>query len=373
MPTSAARLILAALAALAAQGAPRRAATAAEPVTVTVTDKGCEPQAVSVPAGATAFKVVNKSRRAVEWEILNGVMVVDERENIIPGLTQSLSTTLPAGDYQMTCGLLSNPKGKLTVLAQAAGGGSGPEGLSREVAEYRDYVTGEVAALVAGTRVLVDAVKAGKLDDAKQAYAPAHLHYERIEPIAEVFNDLDGSMDSRADDFEKKEADPGFIGFHRLEKALFADGTTADLGPIADRLMADALELQKRVGSVAIPAKTLVGGAANLIEEVASKKISGEEDRYSRTDLWDFQANVDGAQTIYGLLRPKVEAADGALAGRIEANLTHVDSVLAKYRTGSGGFQSYEKLSTSDRTMLKGPITALAEDFSKLRGTLAVD
>jgi iron uptake system component EfeO len=39
------------------------------------------------------------------------------------------------------------------------------------------------------------------------------LRYERIEPIAELFNDLDGSMDSREDDFDKKAAKTSGYGF----------------------------------------------------------------------------------------------------------------------------------------------------------------
>ena len=116
----------------------------------------------------------------------------------------------------------------------------------------------------------------------------------------------------------------------------------------------------------------MVGGAAGLIEEVASSKISGEEDRYSRTDLWDFQANVDGAQKIVELLRPMVSQANPQLLAKIDGNFKKVDAILSKYRTKTG-FESYEKLTSADRNALKGPITALAEDLSLLRGTLGLD
>ena len=240
------------------------------------------------------------------------------------------------------------------------------------MAEYKVYVTRQVDAMVTATRAFTDAVKAGKLDDAKALYAPAHEHYERIEPIAELFNDLDGSMDSREDDFEKKAEDPGFLGFHRIEKGLFADKSTAGLAPTADKLMADCLDLQKRITDLTITPKSMVGGAADLIEEVASKKIAGEEDRYSRTDLVDFQANVDGAQKIVTLLVPLVQKRDPALVTRVKANFGKVDAVLGKYRTAHG-FESYDKLVPEDRNKLKGPVTALAEDLSTLRGTLGID
>ncbi|RYC32224.1 iron uptake system protein EfeO [Lichenibacterium minor] len=392
------------LSALCAAGAlsPARAADAA-PIGVTISDKGCEPASVSVGPGKSVFKIKNESKRAVEWEILKGVDVVEERENIIPGFTQTLTATLDAGDYQMTCGLLSNPKGVLTVAAPAAaaapeapkaadakpadakpadekaakadapkGPPLSPMDLVGPLAEYKVYVTRQVDAMVTATRAFTDAVKAGKLDDAKALYAPAHEHYERIEPIAELFNDLDGSMDSREDDFEKKAEDPGFLGFHRIEKGLFADKSTAGLAPTADKLMADCLDLQKRITDLTITPKSMVGGAADLIEEVASKKIAGEEDRYSRTDLVDFQANVDGAQKIVTLLVPLVQKRDPALVTRVKANFGKVDAVLGKYRTAHG-FESYDKLVPEDRNKLKGPVTALAEDLSTLRGTLGID
>ncbi|HEX4768198.1 MAG TPA: iron uptake system protein EfeO [Lichenihabitans sp.] len=350
------------------------------PVAVTITDKGCEPASLTIPPGKSVFKIKNASRRVVEWEILKGVNVVEERENIIPGFVQTVTTTLEAGRYDITCGLLSNPKGTLTVAAAAKGADAAPTApispmdLVGPLAEYKAYVTREVEALAAETRTFTDAVKAGKLDEARALYAPTRQHYERIEPIAELFSDLDTSVDSREDDFELKAKDPKFTGFHRIEKGLFADRSTAGLEPLADKLMADASDLKSRIAGLTITPKSMVGGAASLIEEVASKKVSGEEDRYSRTDLWDFQANLDGAQKIVDLLDPLVVKRNPELVARVGENFAKVDAILAKYRTSEGGgYVSYDKLETADRNRLKGPITVLAEDLSTLRGTLGID
>ncbi|CNK79330.1 ferrous iron transport periplasmic protein EfeO%2Ccontains peptidase-M75 domain and (frequently) cupredoxin-like domain [Yersinia pseudotuberculosis] len=344
-------------------------------VKITVNDKQCEPMALTVPAGKTQFIVHNVSQKGLEWEILKGVMVVEERENIAPGFTQKMTANLEPGEYDMTCGLLSNPKGKLTVTVAA--GEQAPVkpdamALVGPIAEYKVYVTQEVAQLVSQTKAFTDAVKAGDLALARKLYAPTRQHYERIEPIAELFSDLDGSIDAREDDFEQKSADPKFTGFHRLEKILFGDNTTKGADKFADLLYQDTLELQKRIAGLTFAPNKVVGGAAGLIEEVAASKISGEEDRYSRIDLWDFQANVDGAQKIVNLLRPLLEKADKPLLQKIDANFNTVDSVLAKYRTKEG-YESYEKLTDADRNAMKGPITALAEDLAQLRGVLGLD
>ncbi|PKU26356.1 iron uptake system protein EfeO [Telmatospirillum siberiense] len=263
--------------------------------------------------------------------------------------------------------------GLCAATAMAAESPVAPMDLVQPLADYKVYVSAEVKKLVAETRKFTAAVKAGDLKTAQALYSPTRAHYERVEPVAELFDDLDKSIDSRADDHEGKEEDPDFKGFHRIEYGLFAKKSTAGLAPFADKLNADVAELQGRLKELAFPPEKVVGGAAALIEEVASTKISGEEDRYSGTDLSDFRANVDGAQKIVALLHPLTVKADKPLSDKIDANLAAVDKVLGKYALKDGGFQSYDKLNPADRAALQGPITTLAEDLSKLRGTFGLD
>jgi iron uptake system component EfeO len=247
-----------------------------------------------------------------------------------------------------------------------------PLDLVQPVADYKVYVSKGVKALVEDTAKFTAAVKAGDLKKAQELYAPTRFHYEMIEPIAELFSDLDGSIDSRADDHEKKEADDGFTGFHRIEYGLFEKQSTDGLAPFADKLNADVVDLQRRIAGLTVPPEKMVGGAAALIEEVGSTKITGEEDRYSHTDLWDFKANVDGARKIVDLLHPLTSKADKDLAKKVNDNFATVENILAKYKTAHG-YETYDKLTPEDRTALQGPVTTLAEDLSKLRGTLGLN
>ncbi|QBJ79875.1 iron uptake system protein EfeO [Aquitalea sp. USM4] len=246
--------------------------------------------------------------------------------------------------------------------------------LAAPIAEYKKYVSSELEGLLTQSKAFAAAIKAGDLKKAQGLYAITRQHYERIEPIAELFSDMDSAIDAREDDFKQKAADPKFTGFHRLEKALFGDHTTKGQAQYADKLVADITELNKRVATLDIPPAKMVGGAAGLIEEVAKTKVSGEEDRYSHTDLWDFQANVDGAQKIVELLRPLLQQASPDLLAKVDENFKTVDGLLDKYRSeDKKGFVSYDKVTDADRTAMKGPITALAEDLSKLRGVLGLD
>ncbi|MXN21122.1 iron uptake system protein EfeO, partial [Pseudooceanicola sp. GBMRC 2024] len=228
------------------------------------------------------------------------------------------------------------------------------------LSDYKIYVADNTQQLLADTKRLVAAIKANDVEGAKALFAPTRTSYEKIEPIAELFADLDVSIDARADDYEQGEKDPKFTGFHRIEYGLWVEGSTAHLQDYADKLLADVTDLDSRIAALTFPPEAVVGGAAALMEEVAATKISGEEDRYSRTDLWDFDANFEGAKEIYELLRPMLQD-DPDFIEKCDDNFDTVDQVLAKYRTADGGYVSYEHLSDGDRTILSAKVNTLAE------------
>ena len=343
-------------------------------ISVAVNDHACEPKQSTVPSGQTVFQIKNDSTRKLEWEILKGVMVVDERENIAPSLSDKMTVTLLPGEYEMTCGLLTNPRGKLVVTDSGfkdTTDEAALEKLAQPLGDYKKYVQGEAKELVSKTEAFVAAVKAGDIDKAKSLFASTRVHYERIEPIAELFNELDPAIDAREDDFKDGPKDANFTGFHRIEHALWVEKDVKGVQTVADKLLEDVKKLQTEIDELNFPPTKVVGGAAALIEEVAGSKITGEEDRYSHTDLSDFQANVDGAQKIVDLFRTPIAEKNKALLDKVDANIKQVNEILAKYKTADG-FADYGKLTKADRNALQVPINALAEDLSQLRGTLGL-
>jgi len=243
---------------------------------------------------------------------------------------------------------------------------------AQRLADYKVYVQKEAEQLVTKTTAFSAAVKAGKIEEAKAMFADVRSHYERIEPIAELFNELDPAIDAREDDFKNGAKDEGFTGFHRIEHALWVENSTKGIDTVADKLEEDVKTLKKEIDLLSFPPSKVVGGAAALIEEVAGSKISGEEDRYSHTDLSDFQANVDGSKKIVDLFRPMIAEKDKALLEKVDANFKQVNDLLAKYKKGNG-FETYDKLTEADRKALQAPINALAEDLAKLRGILGLN
>ena len=248
-----------------------------------------------------------------------------------------------------------------------------PLDLVGPVSDYKIYVIEKVDQLAVETAKFTDAIKKGDIATAKQLYAPTRVYYEAIEPIAELFSDLDASIDSRVDDHEAGVTAEDFTGFHRLEYGLYAQNSTQGLEALADGLLKDVKDLQARIAGLTFPPEKVVGGAAALLEEVAATKVSGEEDRYSHTDLYDFQGNIDGAKKIVDLFRPQIEGQDKAFAVKVDKNFATVEKILAKYKTPDGGFQTYDKVKEHDRKALIGPVNTLAEDLSTLRGKLGLN
>jgi iron uptake system component EfeO len=207
--------------------------------------------------------------------------------------------------------------------------------VDKAATEYKGYAVAQIDELVGVVKTFTDAVRANNLQAAQEAYAPSRLPWERIEPLAGLVEEIDGKVDARVDDFAGVD-DPAFTGWHRLEYLLFQQNTTEGGAPFADQLDEDVATLKEQFAGVEVKPVDVSTGAAELIEEVSEGKITGEEDRYSKTDLWDFDANLQGAQVAVDKLSPALEQADPALLGKIDAGLTQVFDTMRPLRRGDG-------------------------------------
>ncbi|WP_340392735.1 iron uptake system protein EfeO [Paenibacillus sp. FSL E2-0190] len=233
--------------------------------------------------------------------------------------------------------------------------------------QYRTYVIQQCDEFVKQTESFTNAIKEDKIDEAKALYAPARMYYERIEPIAEALGDLDPNIDARENDVDAAD----WRGFHKLEKALWQDNTTKDMTEVADQLLKDAQLLRAKVETVEIDANLLVTGAVELLNEVSSSKVTGEEERYSHTDLYDFVANVEGAQKIYELLKPELAKKDADLEKTIGERFAALQAELAPFKSGDG-YVSYEELKEDEVRKLSQNLDALAEPLSNMGTILGV-
>ncbi|WP_436531588.1 iron uptake system protein EfeO [Actinoplanes sp. HUAS TT8] len=332
-------------------------------------DTSCAAGVSTAPAGTAVFAVVNEGSKVTEFYVYaDGDRVLGEVENILPDVTRDLRVELPAGAYQLACKPGMVGAGVRTALHVT--GSSAPlaadAALAEATASYRRYVRTESAGLQQKTKEFTDAVKAGDIAKAKALYPIARTYWERIEPVASSFGDLDPKVDGRADTIE-----PGteFTGFHRLEQDLWQAGDVSRSGPIADRLTSDIAEIATRSNAVQLSPLSLANGAKSLLDEIATGKITGEEDRYSHTDLWDFAANIEGSKAAIAALRPALQQRAPDLIAQVDAGFATVDAALAKHRAGDG-YRLHTELSKAELKELSDVINALAEPVSRVAAAI---
>ncbi|GHE91429.1 peptidase M75 family protein [Streptomyces griseoluteus] len=367
-PIAIAATAAAALTALSACTA-KSDAKGGDAIQVTAADTRCDTSAKSVPAGQVTLKIENKGSRATEVEIVfPDDRIVSEKENIGPGTKYTLTAEVKAGSYEIACrpGMKGHGvRQKLDVTGSGRSTKRNPA-LDAAVAGYREYAQDQADETVPLAETFAKAVQAGDLDAAKKAYAPSRLGWERTEPVAESFGDIDPKVDTREDGLEDGQK---WTGWHRLEKSLWQDKKIgAGDKKLAAELVTDLKDWQRRVGKAEITPTSMANGAKELLDEVATGKVTGEEDRYAHTDLVDFKGNVEGAQKAYELLKPVAAKNDSALTGELDKQFAALDKLLDKYRPAkdSYDFVSYDKVGKDQRKELSDAVNALAEPLSKL-------
>jgi iron uptake system component EfeO len=334
-------------------------------IVVNIHPTSCEPNALTVPAGKASFRIVNQSQRAVEWEILDGVLVVEERENITPGMSQVINANLLPGDYAITCGLLSNPRGTLHVTPTAE---SDAQAKARPslvafvgpLSEYRVYLSLQSSALIKAVDAMSQAIAAGDLAQARELYVPARAAYQRIAGAAQRFAELDNAIEARADYYEKREQDPEFGGFHRIEFGLFQHNSVDGLAPVAQKLQSDIASLKQQLLAQTPPPEQLVGIVARNMRSLADIRSNGEEERYSHTDLNGFAANLDGTRKVVELLRPLLAKTAGPLLERIDGAVSDLNGTLDGLRDGSA-YTTYDKVGPDQRKRIADKAKVLAD------------
>jgi len=336
-------------------------------VEVALTDAGCSPATIAARPGATRFVVSNGGTSKVsEFEVLEGQRIIGEAENVVASIDGGFTLNLTPGRYTTACpGGASAATGTLTVTGAAPAQADDAQ-LAAATRGYTSYVEAQAATLQRRVRRFAAAVKAGDVARAKSLFAAARAPYETIEPVAESFGDLDPQIDARVNDVAKGDR---WTGFHRIEQGLWQRGSTTGLRPIADQLVEDVGRLVGKVKGLHYEPEQLANGATGLLGEVSKSKITGEEDRYSHTDLSDFEANVLGSQAAFALLAPALRRHDAALVTTVRRRFTAVLAGLDGYRRGTG-FVSYETVGEAQRRRLSQLVDALAEPLSRVAGAL---
>jgi iron uptake system component EfeO len=359
-------------------------ATGDGPVSVTSSDDACELSASKADSGTLSFEVKNTGSKVTEFYLYadDGLRIVGEVENVGPGLTRDLVVSAAPGKYVTACkpGMTGKGiRGAFTVTDSGKNttvSGVDQAAIDQTTTAYAAYVKDQADQLLDATTEFVAAYKTGDDAKARTLYPTARQHWERIETVAESFGDLDPKMDLREADLEEGQK---WTGWHLLEKDLWPPAqksgqgytalTKAERATYADDLLANTETLHQRVQGMTYDVTQIGNGSKGLLDEVATGKITGEEDIWSHTDLYDFQANVDGARVAYEGLKPLLEVKDAALSKQIGERFAALQTLLDKYKTGDG-FVSYDTVTEPQRKELSDAVNALSEPLSKMTGAL---
>ncbi|GLK76229.1 iron transporter substrate-binding protein [Methylopila jiangsuensis] len=309
-------------------------------IAVAVRDGRCEPNDLTVPAGRAVFHIRNQSDRTLEWEILDGVMVVEERENIPPGFSARLTARLKPGTYQITCGLLSNPRGTLTVTPSAASEAARARppitAFIGPLSEYKVTLALQSSAFVTQVGRLREAIAAGDLDAAKARFAEARAAYRRLEPMAARFGHLKNALDGAADYLAEREADAAFRGLPRIEYGLFAKGAVEGLAPVAAALAEDAAALKARLRELKLAPEDLFGASARQARLLADGAVVHGLAPYAKNDAAELGAELDGMAKAAGLLSPLLKEASPEAATALDLRFAETRAALAGLSPGAG-------------------------------------
>ena len=352
-------------------------------ITVESSADACQLTTDKAPSGNVAFKVKNTGSDVTEFYLYaeDGMRIVGEIENVGPGLSRDLVVRAAPGSYVTSCRPGMSGKGIRSDFTVTDSGkdtkiqGVDQETIDAATSQYAAYVEDQASQLVGETAAFTAAYKAGKDDQAREMYPEARGYWERIETVAEAFGDLDPKMDLREADLEEGQR---WTGWHRIEKDLWPPASgyeqlkPAERATYADDLMANTKTLNKRVQTLDYTVDQIGNGSKGLLDEVASGKITGEEDIWSHTDLYDFQANVDGARVAYEGLKPLLEVKDPELSKQIEAAFDSLQVLLDKYKVGKDDFVSYDKVTEAQRKELSDAVNTLAEPLSKMTGAITL-
>jgi iron uptake system component EfeO len=341
-------------------------------VRIALTDKGCRPQPGTVDAGSVTFDVTNSGTAKVsEAELRSEQIILGEHENLTPGISGEFTLRLEPGPYTVYCPNAAQDTWKFRVTGKASK--RAPElraDLATATSGYHDYVVAQAGKLVDATDAFAAAVKAGNVAKAKRLYAPARFHYEEIEPAAESFGDLDPAIDARINDVSEATK---WTGYHRIEKALWADESLAGAKHYARKLTSDVATLRRKTQDLQYQPAQLANGATELLNEVLNSKITGEENRYSHTDLSDFEANIRGAKHAFELLEPALKQTDASLAHAIHHRFAAVSDALEGFQGhyAGTGYVNYATVGQDQRRMLSRKVGALAEKLSHVAANVA--
>ena len=342
---------------------------AVSPIAISVRDNYFDPNAVT----STPGKVVSLTfHNAGAVSHIVQIVGLTEQKVIQAGQTATFTVTPQTRQYAIVDALY----GADGMIGTLIGGAPDQQASSPTVspsvavqgtgAAYKTYLLDQADQLVTSAQTFADAIAAGDLARAKALYVSTRQYYERIAPVAQSFGTLESRLNAREHDL------PGdqWTGFHRLEKALWVDGTTSGQEGLARQLVADLRELRADLQVHALLPTDVLDLSAALLDQALTTKLNGQEDRYAHTDLADLVANVAGSRAAFAVFAPFLQRADPGLLAEITDRYDRFENIANTLHGPDGAYLLYPVLTPGQLHLLSDAMIAIGEPLSRVASQL---
>jgi iron uptake system component EfeO len=338
-------------------------------VDVIVTPGSCAAQPTSAPPGVVNFTVVDKNAPAVtevELRQADGFLLAEE-PNLAPGVLGGISADLGEGTYQIYCPGADHTTASFTVTGASAGPTwkANPK-LVTAVHLFTQWMSHQMALLVADTGAFASAVEAGNLTQAENLYVPAREDYESVEAATERYGTLYPDIDGQIDNFGSLSQ---FEGFHELEEAMWVGDSLAGQSKYATQLVKDVDRLQTLASKATYQPAQIGDFASSQLAEASNYLVTGSEERYSNLELVDLKGTLSSAVEAIAVLRPALAAISPSVLQQLDTAMTSASAALSQCAqspgTADSGYESFTMVGTSQREMLAQAMLNLAGPVSR--------
>jgi high-affinity iron transporter len=348
---------------------------------IDVTNSSCASNWAPTSTGTHTYEVTNSTSGTIDVQLLESGYenVYAEIFTLGPHTTRPLSVTLDRGSFTWQCGLSDNSV-ETSSPAVATGPAvtptptyqpTTPSVLDPQVQIYRGIVTSDLGILAKATDLLEADVQSQNWTASRAQWLVAHLDYERIGAAYDTFGNFNDEINGRPDGLVGGVNSPQFTGFLRLEYGLWHNQPAPTLIKVADTLDADVHALIRAFPLQVTPDTDVALRAHEILENALEFELTGDTDMGSHTNLATVQANVQGTETVIGVLTPLLQVRIPAQLLQIKANLDAYYAYLGTFEHG-GVWTPVESLTTSQREQVDGNIDELLQELSAIPGELRV-
>ena len=252
---------------------------------------------------------------------------------------------------------------------------SSPE-LQAALSDYRDYLRENAAELsrrLDRLGVVIERETGNEPTPAAEGVYPApRVSYGHIDPFVQLYPPLQRAVDGLEEEVPPDE----YGGFHKIEKQVYWQEVTFEMGPVAKQLSADVEELRKRIDSADLEPAQLVAGVRKTLDEIAENVFAGDAQRWSHLDLVDAGAKTEGAEAAFEAMQPLLAEENPELTGQIKRGLRKALDAVGEYGTLARDSDRSEPLRAGTAFVIYDQVTQdkrweLAEPFKELSDLLA--